>query len=193
MLCTEIVSDIQKFFFTLHVLPMSAKKKSFWQRFTCTGHLRKEDKDENDENNSILKTISPFAAGIAEGLLLLSVYNYEHESPWAEFVEDKFMANCENKCDGGGYKNPIDQENDEKLMKVLNMTIGKESSDICACYIRILLCLWSSCFLRRPQKSMKSSPSIWHYVVDVKSTVKVSSIFVAFLENMNFNAYGFLM
>ena len=29
MLCTEIVSDIQKFFFTLHVLPMSAKKKSF--------------------------------------------------------------------------------------------------------------------------------------------------------------------
>ena len=33
---------------------------------------------------------------------------------------------------------------------------------------------------------MKSSPSIWHYVVDVKSTVKISSIFVAFLENMNF-------
>jgi len=94
----------------------------------ATGHLRKEDKDENDENNSILKTISPFAAGIAEGLLLLSVYNYEHESPWAEFVEDKFMANCENKCDGGGYKNPIDQENDEKLMKVLNMTIGLAKS-----------------------------------------------------------------
>ena len=33
---------------------------------------------------------------------------------------------------------------------------------------------------------MKSSPSIWHYVVSVKSTVKISSIFVAFLENMNF-------
>ena len=33
---------------------------------------------------------------------------------------------------------------------------------------------------------MKSSPSIWGYVVSVKSTVKISSIFVAFLENMNF-------
>ena len=33
---------------------------------------------------------------------------------------------------------------------------------------------------------MKSSPSIWHYVVDVKSTVKISLIFVAFLENINF-------
>ena len=34
---------------------------------------------------------------------------------------------------------------------------------------------------------MKSSPRIWHYVVSVKSAVKISSIFVAFLENMNFN------
>ena len=29
---------------------------------------------------------------------------------------------------------------------------------------------------------MKSSPSIWHYVVSIKSTVKISSTFVAFLE-----------
>ena len=28
---------------------------------------------------------------------------------------------------------------------------------------------------------------IWHYVVSVKSKVKISSIFVAFLENMNFS------
>ena len=35
MLCTEIVSDIQKIFCTQHVLPMFCKKKSFWQRFTC--------------------------------------------------------------------------------------------------------------------------------------------------------------
>ena len=34
---------------------------------------------------------------------------------------------------------------------------------------------------------MKSSLSIWRYVVFVKSTVKISSIFVAFLENINFN------
>ena len=33
---------------------------------------------------------------------------------------------------------------------------------------------------------MKSSPSIWHYVVIVKSTVKILSILVAFLEDMNF-------
>ena len=40
--------------------------------------------------------------------------------------------------------------------------------------------------LRRPQKLTKSSPSIWHNVVSVKLTVKISSIFVAFLENTNF-------
>ena len=33
---------------------------------------------------------------------------------------------------------------------------------------------------------MKSSPSIWHYVVSGKSTVKILSIFVAFLENTIF-------
>ena len=33
----------------------------------------------------------------------------------------------------------------------------------------------------------KSSPLIWRYVVSVKLMVKISSIFVAFLENMNFN------
>ena len=33
---------------------------------------------------------------------------------------------------------------------------------------------------------MKSSPSIWHYVVSVKSKVKISQILVAFLENTNF-------
>ena len=36
------------------------------------------------------------------------------------------------------------------------------------------------------KKATKSSPSIWQYVVTVKSTVNISSIFVAFLENMNF-------
>ena len=33
---------------------------------------------------------------------------------------------------------------------------------------------------------MKSSASVWRNVVNVKSMVKISSIFVAFLENMNF-------
>ena len=32
---------------------------------------------------------------------------------------------------------------------------------------------------------MKSSLSIWRYVVNIKSTVKILSIIVAFLENMN--------
>ena len=34
---------------------------------------------------------------------------------------------------------------------------------------------------------MKSSLSIWKYVVSVKLTVSISSNFVAFLENTNFN------
>ena len=33
---------------------------------------------------------------------------------------------------------------------------------------------------------MKSSPSIWRYVVSVKSMVKILLIFLAFFENMNF-------
>ena len=33
---------------------------------------------------------------------------------------------------------------------------------------------------------MNSSQSIWRYVVNVKSAEKILSIFVAFLENMNF-------
>ena len=32
---------------------------------------------------------------------------------------------------------------------------------------------------------MKSSPLIWRYVVNIKLMVKISSIFVAFVENMN--------
>ena len=36
---------------------------------------------------------------------------------------------------------------------------------------------------------MKSSPWIWRYVGNVKSTVKILSVFVAFLENMNFNPH----
>ena len=36
LLCTEIVFYIQNNFCTQHVLPMFCKKKSFWQRFTCT-------------------------------------------------------------------------------------------------------------------------------------------------------------
>ena len=35
---------------------------------------------------------------------------------------------------------------------------------------------------------MKSSLSIWRYVASVKSTVKSLSIFVAFLENVNFKS-----
>ena len=45
----------------------------------------------------------------------------------------------------------------------------------------------SSCFVRRPQNLTKSSPSIWHLQHTVKSMVKITSIFVAFLENTNFN------
>ena len=40
MSCKEIISDIQNNFCTQHVLPMFCKKKSFWQRFTCTDMLQ---------------------------------------------------------------------------------------------------------------------------------------------------------
>ena len=43
----------------------------------------------------------------------------------------------------------------------------------------------SSCFPKRPQKLTKSSPSIWH----LQLTVKISSNFMAFLENMNFKIF----
>ena len=43
-------------------------------------------------------------------------------------------------------------------------------------------------FSKKATKIMKSSPSIWRYVVNVKSTMKISSISVAFLENMNFTS-----
>ena len=41
-------------------------------------------------------------------------------------------------------------------------------------------------FSEKATKIVKSSVPIWQYVVNVKSTVKISSIFVAFLENKNF-------
>ena len=41
-------------------------------------------------------------------------------------------------------------------------------------------------FSKKATKIKKSSPSIWHLLHNVKSTVKISSIFAAFLENMNF-------
>ena len=40
-------------------------------------------------------------------------------------------------------------------------------------------------------KCVPSSPSIWLYVVSVKSTVKILSNFVAFLENTNFTSLHF--
>ena len=37
---------------------------------------------------------------------------------------------------------------------------------------------------------MKSSPSIWHYVVNIKLMVKISLIFGAFSENVNFTIWS---
>ena len=42
-------------------------------------------------------------------------------------------------------------------------------------------------FSKKATKIDKSSPSIWHLLHNVKSPVKIWSIFVAFLENMSFN------
>ena len=59
-----------------------------------------------------------------------------------------------------------------------------------SCFLKKVLKNVHLHFLERPQKLMKSSPSICRNVVSVKSMVKISSIFVAFLENMNFNVGG---
>ena len=40
---------------------------------------------------------------------------------------------------------------------------------------------------------MKSSPLIWHLLHNVKSTVKILLIFVAFLENTNFKSENLLI
>ena len=66
------------------------------------------------------KSMSTLAAGVVEGLLLAIVYNWKED--FVKTIEEKFMANCENKCDGENEN--LDQENEEKLMKVLNKTIG---------------------------------------------------------------------
>jgi hypothetical protein len=42
------------------------------------------------------------------------------------------------------------------------------------------------------KKTTKISLSIWRYVVSVKLMVKILSIFVAFLENMNFTSIFFI-
>ena len=46
-------------------------------------------------------------------------------------------------------------------------------------------------YSKKAKKLTKSSPSIWHYVVSVKLTVKILSIFVAFSENVNFTVQIF--
>ena len=43
-------------------------------------------------------------------------------------------------------------------------------------------------FSKKATKFKKKSLLIWRYVVIVKSIVKISSIFVAILENMNFTS-----
>ena len=43
-------------------------------------------------------------------------------------------------------------------------------------------------FSKKATKLMTSSPSIWQLLHTVKLTVKILSIFVAFSENVNFNA-----
>ena len=119
------------------------------------------------------QTISPFAAGIAEGLLLVIVYNSEHGGNWAEFIEDKFMAHCENKCDGGGYENLIEQENDEKLMKVLNKTRGltKASQE----YLKFIADIRSS----EEKFHLKDSPKLVKYEKIIKRIAFLTQMFEA--------------
>ena len=48
------------------------------------------------------------------------------------------------------------------------------------------MCVVKFVFSKKATKLTKSSSSIWLLLQNVKSTFKILSIFVAFLENMNF-------
>ena len=54
---------------------------------------------------------------------------------------------------------------------------------------RLVPCI-QSLFSIKATKLMKSLPLIWNYVVSVKWTEKISSFFVAFLENTNFKTWN---
>ena len=69
MLCTEIVSDIQTYVSTQHVLPMFWKKKSFWQRFTCNVNTKREIFPKFFR----LLRISELYADISNGVFLVKI------------------------------------------------------------------------------------------------------------------------
>ena len=102
--------------------------------------------------------------------------------PWSDMICTFFSAisifqKCNNVCK-------------------FSYLIRSKVDPLCCHYICIKMVLhskYSSCFLRSPQKSTKSSPSIWHYVVSVKLMVNISSIFAGLLENTNFNDNSFLL
>ena len=77
MLSTEIVSDIQNNFCAQHVLvlPMFCKKKSFWQRFTCTQLLIKKLINFPDYIFSVFSFLGQISARICLHQPLQGVYS----------------------------------------------------------------------------------------------------------------------
>ena len=73
MFCTEIVSDIQKTFCTQCVLPMFCKKKSFWQRFTCTDFIKKASVALKLITGFIVFAVVLTAGAVSKGALLFMV------------------------------------------------------------------------------------------------------------------------
>ena len=47
---------------------------------------------------------------------MVSVYQFGHGTNWLQFIEEKFLENCQKKCYEG------DNGTDEKLEKALNVT-----------------------------------------------------------------------
>ena len=68
--------------------------------------------------------------------------------------------------------------------RILRGVFATFSMDVHNSHSRLLLKFVYS--KKATKKMSKSSPSIWRLLHNFKSTVKISSIFVAFLENMNF-------
>ena len=107
------------------------------------------------------KAYSLFAAGIAEGLLLVGVYRFKIGD-----VENQFKSMCKNKCSEN-----IEQENDEKLMKVLNMTRGltKASQE----YLKFISDIRSS----EEKFHLKDSPKLVKYEKIIKRIAFLTQMF----------------
>ena len=101
----QIASDIQNNFCTQHVLPMFCKKKSFWQRFTCTTPKLPKNCPKNHPDKICHKIyklhhsyelIDPAnfeKLPVAWGLVIQVVHAFSHCSHFSPHFWQEFLVN----------------------------------------------------------------------------------------------------